>query len=816
MKIASYINEIKMQQRLRRVSLISLVSLMILVLFGFATFKIVAYIFQSSQETNIQATVSEYASNLRRKANSDLQALRSIALFTQKSEDIISTFNKKSTDNTQYPFEVVGFWNLDGSCQQVSLSGVKTDSSYTKLPPQVKVAVSSAWLGHSTVSSPYYSPTIGKDMVTYVTPIISKDTNKVIAALSGAVTQDSFDNVLAQLSADNYGIDTFLTTSSGFIFAQGNNQFLEDDIKNVNGFDLPQASLDRLKVGLVSTRSSNVTFSLNGQTYRMTLTPLGFSDWYLGTLSNLEITESPYFKTLVYLIGIMLSVFVVCAFIAIYLFISMKSSYKTQLLIAHYDPVTEAYNYPKFLLEFDHLDYRQGESPRYAVATLNIHDFSYTVEMLGEQQTEAVLKTIVGILNEHPNVILSCHREADQFLMILNLNNQEQIDHVIRSIMEMCETEISANISTIPIVMYSGVVFAYPSLSPDKIVSRAEFASKQIVKTYTHAVRFYDENAYKKEAFLHAIEKNMREALANEEFKLFLQPKIDLKTGKIAAAEALVRWISDGDSIIYPNDFIPLFENNGFCTELDLYMFEKVCQKLRYYLDHNIEPIFFSINQTKLLIFQKGYTEKLKRLLDKYNVPPKYIVIEVLEDLATHNVNELNLHIQELKAIGLSIALDDFGSGYSSLNIVGGLDIDEIKFDREFLMVSNEEKLNKNKMIIRVLSQLAHSFGIRTVVEGVERGSDVEFLKTIECDLAQGYYYDRPLADTVFDAKYMFPNGVPPVDKPPVTESAKEAKQENAEALAEGKGETPEEKKNDKAVIKSYVKSHDESYDKPL
>lgn len=799
-----------MQQSLRRVTIISLVSLVVLIMFAFATFKIVSYIFNTSQENSIQSTVSEYATNLRRKANSDLQALRSIALFTQSPDDIISTFNKNAANLSNYPFEVVGFWNLDGTCQQVSISGVKTDGSYAKLPPQVKIAVSSAWIGHSTASAPYYSPTIGKDLVTYVTPIVSKETNKIIAALSGAVTQDSFDGVLAQLSADNNGVDTFLTTSSGFIFATGVNKYISDNFNNINGFHLPDDCEDQLKVGLVSTHTTNITFKLNDQKFRITLTPLGFSDWYLGTLTNLELTENPYFKNLLYLMGIMVAVFIVCAFIAIYLFVSMKSSFKTQLLIAHYDPVTEAYNYPKFLLEFDHLDYRQGNEPRYALATLNIHDFNYTTELLGEQQSEQVLKTIVHILNEHPNVILSCHREAAQFLMILNLHDQDKVDSAIRTIMDMCEAEISTNISTIPIVMFSGVVFTYPSLSPDKIVSRAEFASKQIVKTYTHAVRFYDENSYKKEAFLHAIEKNMREALANEEFKLFLQPKIDLKTGKIAAAEALVRWISDGDSVIYPNDFIPLFENNGFCTELDLYMFEKVCQKLRYYLDHNIEPIFFSINQTKLLIFQKGYTDKLRRMLQKYNVPPKYIVIEVLEDLATHNVNELNHHIKELKSIGLSIALDDFGSGYSSLNIVAGLDIDEIKFDREFLMVDDEEKLNKNKTILRVLSQLSHSFGLRTVVEGVERGSDVEFLKTIDCDLAQGYYFDRPISDKVFDAKYIFPDGVPPEDKSqPLPEAAQKAQ-------AKGVSETKEEVQQDKAAIKSYIKAKDSTYNRPL
>ncbi len=442
----------------------------------------------------------------------------------------------------------------------------------------------------------------------------------------------------------------------------------------------------------------------------------------------------------------------------------MKSSYKTQLLIAHYDPVTDAYNYQKFLLEFRNIDYRTNTDSTYSVVSLNIHDFNYIEDMLGELQTDELLRIIANTLKEQDSILMFCHHELDQFFMILRLREQKEIDAEIRRIMNLCVSRINVEVSTIPIVMYAGVAFTYPDLTPDKIVSRAEFAKKQITKTYTHAVRFYDENAYKKEAFLHSIEKSMRDALIKEEFKLFLQPKIDLATGKVYAAEALVRWISDSDVIVYPNDFIPLFEQNGFCTELDLYMFDKACAHIRYYMDNGIEPIYYSINQTKLLIFQKGYTAKLKAIIDKYQIPPKYLVIEVLEDLATHNVNELNNRINELKSLGLSIALDDFGSGYSSLNIVAGLDIDEIKFDREFLLAEDPEQIKKNHMILRVLSKLAKELGIRTVVEGVERHEDVEFLKSIDCDLAQGYYYDRPIPVDAFDKKYMFP-GTPLEDK---------------------------------------------------
>lgn len=771
--MVSYISEIKLKQGLRKVTAISLISLILLSLFAFSTVKVVSYVYTSTNNAEVETAINEYAITIKRKAQGEMRALRTLAMFTSKSDDITKTYSAVGTDNI--PFDVVGFWNLDGTCEQVSISGARTDSHYMNLPPQVKIAISSAWLGYSAVSAPYYSPTIGQDMITYASPVHATSGN-VIGALSGAVGQRSFDTALQQLSMVKQGMDTFLCNSSGFIFSTGVNSIIPNDLKSINdftGFD--EITHEQIKVGLVSTSSIQIETKLYNKSYLITLTPLGFSDWYIGTLSNNEFSESPYFKSIIILIVSLCVIFTLCAFIAVYLFISMKSSYKTQLLIAHYDPVTDAYNYQKFLLEFRNIDYRTNTDSTYSVVSLNIHDFNYIEDMLGELQTDELLRIIANTLKEQDSILMFCHHELDQFFMVLRLKEQNEIDAEIRRIMNLCVSRINVEVSTIPIVMYAGVAFTYPDLTPDKIVSRAEFAKKQITKTYTHAVRFYDENAYKKEAFLHSIEKSMRDALIKEEFKLFLQPKIDLATGKVYAAEALVRWISDSDVIVYPNDFIPLFEQNGFCTELDLYMFDKACAHIRYYMDNGIEPIYYSINQTKLLIFQKGYTAKLKAIIDKYQIPPKYLVIEVLEDLATHNVNELNNRINELKSLGLSIALDDFGSGYSSLNIVAGLDIDEIKFDREFLLAEDPEQIKKNHMILRVLSKLAKELGIRTVVEGVERHEDVEFLKSIDCDLAQGYYYDRPIPVYTFDKKYMFP-GTPLEDKSEPSKDSTDAK----------------------------------------
>ena len=775
----SYISEIKLKQSLRKVALISIISLMVLCLFTFATFKVVSYFYTYTNSTALENMVMEYAINLKKKSQSDLRALRTLALFTKNGSDLAKTYSGVQSEHV--PFDIVGYWYMDGSCEQISLTGVPFDHHYRDLPPQVKMAISSAWLGHATVSAPYYSPSIGKDMITYVAPVFSSE-GQILGALSGAVTQSSFDDMLKQLSMANHGVDTFLANSSGIIFSEGINNIIPSKLREITSFSgFDNASIDRIKMGLVSVTATTFTTKINGNSFDVTLTPLGFSDWYIGTISPNDIRSSPYFNALLLLSISIFIIFTVCVFIAIYLFLSMKSSYKTQLLIAHYDPLTNSFNFPKFLLEFDLLDYRTKLEAAYAVVSLNIHDFSYTKEMLGEQMSDEILCIIARNIRSQEHVIMFCHHVGDQFFFIVDLKKQDEVEDLVYDLMKRCVTDINNEVSVIPIVMYAGVAFTYPDLTPDKIVARAEFAKKQVAKSYTHAVRFYDENAYKKEAFLHSIEKTMRQALVDQEFKLFLQPKIDLATGKIKAAEALVRWISADAVIVYPNDFIPLFEKNGFCTELDLYMFDKVCQKIRYYLDNNIEPIYFSINQTKLLFFQKGYTQRLKEMLERYNIPPRYIVIEVLEDLATSNVAELNHHIQELKNLGLSIALDDFGSGYSSLNIVAGLDIDEIKFDREFLLADDPMQIKRNQMILRVLSKLAHEMGIRTVVEGVERHEDVEFLRTIDCDLAQGYYYDRPLAAEAFDRKYMFHQNETPI---PATKAEQSAATTTTTAMA--------------------------------
>lgn len=165
---------------------------------------------------------------------------------------------------------------------------------------------------------------------------------------------------------------------------------------------------------------------------------------------------------------------------------------------------------------------------------------------------------------------------------------------------------------------------------------------------------------------------------------MYLQPKIDLTSGRLGGAEALVRWTTGTGRMLYPDQFIPLFEQNGFSVSLDLYMVECACKQLRAWLDQGIQPPPLSVNQSKLLLFEADYIQNLERLIERYQIPASWITLEILEGLALENAGELNARISQLQATGFRISMDDFGSGYSSLNTLNSLQIDELKLDRGF------------------------------------------------------------------------------------------------------------------------------------
>lgn len=238
------------------------------------------------------------------------------------------------------------------------------------------------------------------------------------------------------------------------------------------------------------------------------------------------------------------------------------------------------------------------------------------------------------------------------------------------------------------------------------------------------------------------IENMMEDAIKNKEFEVYYQPQISTKTEKMEGAEALVRWNKDGNRI-FPNEFIPIFEKNYFIIKLEEYVYERVCENIQEMKTQfkNIPQI--SVNISKESLVDSKFLEKYEKIMRKYDIIPEEIELEITERSTVNNDIDIQKILNEIKGKGFSIAIDDFGTGYSSLNMLEIMPIDTLKIDKSFIdrVDINEEKTN----FIEIIMFITQKLNLKTVAEGVETIEQVSYLKKCNCDLIQGYVYQKPL-----------------------------------------------------------------------
>lgn len=236
---------------------------------------------------------------------------------------------------------------------------------------------------------------------------------------------------------------------------------------------------------------------------------------------------------------------------------------------------------------------------------------------------------------------------------------------------------------------------------------------------------------------------NMRRALSGNEFVLYLQPKYELQSNTLAGAEVLVRWLDPKRGMISPGDFIPVFERNGFIMKLDLFIWEKSCQLIRKWLDEGHTPLPISVNISRVSLYNPRLVEVLCGLVEKYNIPPELFQLELTESAYTTNQNSIRSVMTTLQEKGFVVMMDDFGSGYSSLNILKDIKVDVLKIDMRFLSDAEEDARSEN--ILAAVVRMAKWLKLPVIAEGVERKDQVLFLKSIGCEYVQGYYFARPM-----------------------------------------------------------------------
>ncbi len=243
------------------------------------------------------------------------------------------------------------------------------------------------------------------------------------------------------------------------------------------------------------------------------------------------------------------------------------------------------------------------------------------------------------------------------------------------------------------------------------------------------------------------------DAIENEEFKVYYQPKVNLKDYKLCGAEALCRWVHDGE-ILMPYKFIPLFEQSNLICELDFYMLEHVCKDLRSWLDSGRQIVTVSVNLSRKHFGAPDLLTKIIEIIDSYNVPHEYIEIELTETTTDVDYDYLKSIVYGLKSVGIRTSVDDFGVGYSSLNLIRDLPWDVIKLDKSFLYMCDDDSRG-NTMLKHVIA-LTQSLGMECIVEGVESIKHVKLLKENNCFNAQGFYFDKPIQKSEFEDRLSY------------------------------------------------------------
>ncbi len=282
-----------------------------------------------------------------------------------------------------------------------------------------------------------------------------------------------------------------------------------------------------------------------------------------------------------------------------------------------------------------------------------------------------------------------------------------------------------------------------------KILDYANMAKSTVKGKNLKRFAFYEDSMLLKMLEEQHIENDMDQALYNGQFTMFLQPRYDIQTSEIIGAEALVRWMHPDRGIMMPNKFIGLFEKNGFVVKLDRYMWEQACIQIRKWMDDGLTPVPISVNVSRINVENPQLTEIFDGLVEKYQIDKKYLELEITETVYYDNQDVFLDTLEKLKNSGYTLLMDDFGSGFSSLNMLKNTPFDILKIDRNFL----DETIitDKGKKIIDHTIKLSNDIGIEIVAEGVETKEQAEYLLQCGCNTAQGYYYSKPVSLDEFE-----------------------------------------------------------------
>lgn len=692
--------------------------------------------------------VTQYKNIITAQLDGNFQTLEALSAFIGQTDsfDLKKALSYLEVESSRSGFFSIGFVTPEKTGYFIYSRGSRRYGQDVSSESFLDSALS----GECAVSEKMIDEYTGNDIICYGVPVYHDE--QIVGVLTASMLTSSFSNIIEQEIFSGKAFAHIIDRNGDFIIRSSHMVIQEQLVNIFDRGDIQETTKQEVLNNLMDGETSFTVFEYRGEHYWVTIMPVGINDWQLFCLVPQDFLNHNFDTLITVFLGVLVCIIVMFSILFIYINRLIRKSQESMRKLAYTDLLTGAGNRNQFITRVPGL---LGGTQEYAMVLMNISGFKFINEFYGYRKGDELLKHIAAVLaNAAGKDELYYRDSADRFGMLLKYPGKEALTARLEQIRKQINSfKLSQNqsfhiITNWGVKIIDGYNFSLHE-DLDTIMNRAMLALNSVKGNDEKPIAFYDEKLHQQASKKSEIESRMHDALDNREFVMVLQPKYDLKTMEVISAESLVRWHAKDGTVYYPDEFISVFEQNGFITNLDMYMLEEVCRCLSRWKEAGYGTVPVSVNQSRLFFYDEEYLDRFHKIVDRYHLEPSQIILEVTESVSMNNLEQIKHVIRQLHKIGFTVSMDDFGSGYSSLNILKELDIDEVKLDKEFL--SEQADSTRGEAIIRNMIQLAKDLSIVTVAEGIETRSQMEFLRSIACDIGQGYYFARPMPVDQFE-----------------------------------------------------------------
>ncbi len=596
------------------------------------------------------------------------------------------------------------------------------------------------------------APFTGESTVIASAPITSRSGERLGTAFAH-VPQDVLDSLL-QTGFNGTSV-TFIIENTGNTIAVSDSTLGlksgDNVVNNLNEMNFDKFGFvnDLQSLNVAAADEGYYTYTLSGVVHKMKYTTMPNTDWVLiiTVPENVVASSTNYiiFNTTLLLVEIVI-ILLITWFRMIMI---SKRHLKEVSNIAYRDSLTGIYNEKKFKIEMQKT-LEKHKNEQFTIVKIDIINFKVANNILSYEMGNKIIQIVASTALAKDNKdVLFARISADEFLLFSKIS----VLNDVRKIKEIYENEVNTKIKEVCgrtfKFRYSRYSIPLGETNVNEIINTIDLTHSFSKQRTFEGIFDYEDNLKKQILHTAYICDIMHDALKGKEYKVYLQPKYSLVDDTICGAEALVRWQRPNGKFIYPNEFIYIFEQEGFITELDKYMLHNVCKLIKRFKEKKLKELPISINFSRMHMLDENFTNEVEQIVDSYGIPHHLIEIEMTETSMIDNEEVFKQLFFDLHNKGFSLSMDDFGAGYSSLALLTELNFDVIKLDKSLLT----EALDKDSsaLVIETILNMSKQLNLKTVCEGVETKGQAEFLKVAGCDIAQGYFYAKPMPNEDFE-----------------------------------------------------------------